>query len=84
MPELTLTDYVTELRLDVSHLSDIVEEVERSIAEGNLDGAALVLATQTSKIGRFTEAYGALEQRLLEDGADPDRAPRSDKPNLRA
>jgi hypothetical protein len=74
VPELTLNDYVSELRLDANHLEGIVDEIEQCIVAGDLDGAALVLSSQTGKIGRFTEAYGALQKRLRDEGADPERA----------
>jgi hypothetical protein len=74
MADLTLNDYVIELRADANLLENIVEEVEQYIADGNLHEAALVLANQTAKIGLFTEAYGSLQKRLQAEGADPERA----------
>jgi hypothetical protein len=74
MADLTLNDYVIELRADVDLLENIVEEVARCIADGNLHEAALVLANQTAKIGLFTEAYGSLQKRLQAEGADLEEA----------
>lgn len=69
-----LNDYVMDLRLNLSRLEGIVGEVERHVADGNLDGAAMVLGSQTGKIGRFTESYGGLQDKLRQEGADPNRA----------
>jgi hypothetical protein len=41
-----------------------VEEVSKHVADGNLDGAAVVLGTQAGKIGRFNESYHALYQKV--------------------
>ena len=66
-----LNDYVMDLRLDLSRLEGIVEKL---ISDGDLDGAAMVLGSQTGKVGRFTDSYGGLQGKLREDGADPERA----------
>jgi hypothetical protein len=52
MTDLTINDWVQDLRLNLNRLEGIVDEVERAIADGNLDGAALVLGTQDGKIQR--------------------------------
>jgi hypothetical protein len=64
---------VEDLRLNLNRLTDIVDEVERHIADGKLDSAALVLGTQNGKIGRFTESYSGLYSKLPAEGADPSR-----------
>lgn len=74
MAELTIEDFVTDLNLNLNRLTGIVEEVSQAVADGNLDGAALVLGTQSGKIGRFNESYQALYARLDEEGASPDKA----------
>lgn len=73
----TINDWVMDLRMNLNRLESIVEEVEGDVAEGNLDGAALVLSTQAGKIGRFTESYGGLQGKLREEGADPERVLKS-------
>ncbi len=72
--ELTLNDYLTDLRLNLSRLEGIVTEVEELIEQSDLDAAAMVLGSQTGKIGRFTESYGALQEKLRDEGADRERA----------
>jgi hypothetical protein len=62
-----------ELLMDLSRLDGIVEEVDQLVADG-LDAAAMVLGTQTGKVGRFTESYGELHKQLRKAGADPQRA----------
>lgn len=77
MADPTINDWVMDQRMNLNRLESIVEEVEGDVAEGNLDGAALVLSTQTGKIGRFTESYGGLQGKLREEGADPERVLKS-------
>jgi hypothetical protein len=74
MSDLTIQDWAADLRLNVSRLDGIVDEVEQHIAAGNLDAAALVLGVSAGKIGRFTESYSGLQAKLRADGASPDRA----------
>lgn len=74
MSELTIQDLVTDLDLNLERLNGIVREVSEAVADGNLDGASLVLGTQTGKIGRFTDSYAALQRKLEEEGADYRRA----------
>lgn len=74
MAELTIDHFVTDLSLNLNRLIGIVEEVSQAIADGNLNGAALVLGTQSGKIGRFNESYHALYARLDEEGAAPEKA----------
>lgn len=74
MAELTINDLVTDLSLNLNRLTGIVEEVSRAVADENLDGAALVLGTQSGKIGRFQESYQALYAKLGEEGATPEQA----------
>jgi hypothetical protein len=70
----TINDCVMELRLSLNRLQAIVEEVALEIDDGKLDGAALMLANQTGKIGGLTESYRGLQERLRDEGADPERA----------
>jgi hypothetical protein len=70
----TINDCVMELRLSLNRLQAIVEEVALEIDDGKLDSAALMLANQTGKIGGLTESYRGLQERLRDEGADPERA----------
>jgi hypothetical protein len=70
----TINDSVMELRLSLNRLQAIVEEVALEIDDGKLDSAALMLANQTGKIGGLTESYRGLQERLRDEGADPERA----------
>lgn len=72
--EVTVDHLVTDLGLNLERLRGIVEEVAQAIADGNLNGAALVLGTQDGKIGRFAESYNALYSKLGEEGASPGKA----------
>jgi hypothetical protein len=72
--EVTVDHLVTDLGLNLERLRGIVEEVAQAIADGNLNGAALVLGTQDGKIGRFAESYNALYAKLGEEGASPGKA----------
>jgi hypothetical protein len=71
---LTVEHLVAEVNMDLERLRSIVDEVSEAVADGNLNGAALVLGTQTGKIGRFNESYNALYAKLGEEGATPDKA----------
>lgn len=71
---LTVEHLVAEVNMDLERLKSIVEEVSEAVADGNLNGAALVLGTQAGKIGRFNESYNALYVKLGEEGATPDKA----------
>jgi hypothetical protein len=62
--EVTVDHLVTDLDLDLNRLTGIVEEVAKHIRDGNPDGAAMVLGTQSGKIGRFHESYNALYEKL--------------------
>ena len=74
MSDLTINDLVAEFQMDLNRLSSIVEEATRHIANGNLDGAAVVLGSQSGRIGGFTNTWNALYAKLGEEGADPRRA----------
>jgi len=74
MSELQLSDYMRELLMDLSRLEGIVKSVDQLVADGDLDAAAMVLGTQTGKVGRFTESYSELQKQLRKSGADPQRA----------
>lgn len=74
MSDLTISDSVMDLRMNLSRLKGIVDEVEEHIAAGKLDSAALVLGSQTEKIDRFAASYSGLQEKLREEGADPQRA----------
>lgn len=74
MAELTIQDLVTDLNLNLNRLTGIVEEVSKAVENGNLDGATLVLGTQSGKIGRFTDSYAALQSKLGDEGASYERA----------
>jgi hypothetical protein len=73
MSDLTSSDWMQDLRLNLTRLEDIVTETEQLIIAGNLDGAALVLGSQDGKIQRFQESYSGLYSKLFEEGADPTR-----------
>jgi hypothetical protein len=73
MSELTLNNYVMDLRLNLNRLEGVIESVEASIGEGDLDGAAMVLGDEAGKAGRFTDSWGALQKTLRKEGADPQR-----------
>jgi hypothetical protein len=70
----TINDRVMELRLNLNRLQAIVEEVALEIDDGKLDSAALLLGTLSGKIGGLTESYRGLQERLRDEGADPERA----------
>jgi hypothetical protein len=74
MSDLTVRDWVMELRLNVGRLVDIVTEVEQLVVDGNLDSAALVLDSQGGKVGRFEESWRGLRAKLDEEGASTERA----------
>ncbi|MFA9271260.1 MAG: DUF5615 family PIN-like protein [Baekduiaceae bacterium] len=74
MAELKTTDYLMDLEMNLNRLDGIVTEVAEHIANGRLDAAALVLGVSTGKVERFSDSYAALQRRLTEDGADPQRA----------
>jgi hypothetical protein len=70
----TINDRVMELRLSLTRLQAVMEQVALEIDDGKLDSAALMLATESGKIAGLTESYRGLQERLREEGADPDRA----------
>lgn len=74
MSELTLDDYSNDLQMNLSRVSNIVDEVRHHIMDGKLDAAAMVLGSQTGKVAAFGESYRALQTRLEQEGADPQRA----------
>jgi hypothetical protein len=68
MSEPTTSDYVRDLLMGVTRLDSIVKEVDELVADGNLDGAAMVLGSQTGKVHEFTESYAALQKNLRRRG----------------
>lgn len=74
MSELALDDLVAEIQMDLNRLTSIVEETVRHIGDGDLDGAAVVLGSQSGRIGGFTNTWDALYAKLGEEGADPRQA----------
>jgi hypothetical protein len=74
MSELTMSDLVMDLRMHLGRLEGTIDDVDRAIAEGKLDSAALELGSQTGKIVRFTASWAALQAKLREEGASAERA----------
>ena len=74
MSDLTVRDWVMELRLNVGRLADIVTEVEQLVVDGNLDGAAMVLDSQGERFGRFEETWRGLRAKIEEEGGSTERA----------
>lgn len=72
MPDVN--DWAMDLRLHVNRLESIVDEVERHLADGKPDSAALVLGVSAGKIHGFAESYAGLTAALRDAGADPQRA----------
>jgi hypothetical protein len=44
------------------------------MANGKLDSAALVLGVSTGKVHELNDSYAALQRKLRDEGADPQRA----------
>ena len=59
------------LRLQANRLDGIVEEVERHVADGKLDSAALVVGVSTGKVDEFNSSYQTLQNQLRDAGASP-------------
>jgi hypothetical protein len=74
MSELTSKHLAADLLRLVDKLSGIAEEVSTHVTTGNLDGAALVLGTQSGKVHQLNEAYTALQAKVEEEGGDVERA----------
>ena len=74
MSDLTVGDWVMDLRLNVSRLADTVTEVEQLVGDGNLDGAAMVLDSQGGKVGRIEQSWRGLRAKLGDEGASTERA----------
>jgi hypothetical protein len=74
MSELTVNDLTTEFQMNLGRLASIVEETLRHIGNGDLDGAAVVLGSQSGKIAEFNYTWHALYAKLGDEGANPRRA----------
>jgi hypothetical protein len=74
MSELTINDLTTEFQMNLDRLASIVDETLRHIGNDDLDGAAVVLGSQSGKIAEFNNTWDALYAKLGDEGADPRRA----------
>jgi hypothetical protein len=78
MSEHSVSNSMMDLKLQVNRLDDIVDEVDRHIAAGDFDAAALVLGVSTNKVHGFSESYAGLQASLRAAGADPQRSLKRD------
>lgn len=74
MSDLTLADHARDLEMSVQRVVAINDEVQEAIANGDLDGAVLVLGVSGAKFTDVTASAAALQKRLIDDGADWERA----------
>ena len=59
-----LTLCLMDLRYNATHLEDVVKEVEEHVADGDLDGAKLVLDSAQGRVGRFQQSWSGLRREL--------------------
>lgn len=74
MTDHDLGAIATQLEMDARRVLDYAEQAAQAVADGDLDGASLVLGTQGAKLDSLTETWSALHRALPEAGADWQRA----------
>ncbi|MGZ6670798.1 MAG: hypothetical protein ACXVFM_00430 [Solirubrobacteraceae bacterium] len=76
----TLNDYALDFAMTAQRVLDIADEVQRHVANDDIDAADLVMGTSYNKLEGLNDGWREMHSKLREAGADWERTKQRTKP----